>query len=532
MSAPENTFGRVSVAPAVNPWLIAIAVMSGTFMEVLDTTIVNVSIPHMAGTLSASNEEATWVLTSYLVSNAIILPMTGWLANYFGRKRLLMASVVGFTASSFLCGLAPSLPLLILFRVLQGATGGGLQPLSQAILLESFPPRERGMAMGFWGLGIVVAPMLGPVVGGWLTDNYSWRWVFYVNVPVGLFAITMIQLFVFDPPYIKRRAGRIDFWGMGMLVVGIGALQILLDKGQQDDWFSSRFIATLAILSAVALVALIVRELLVDHPIVDLRIFKDRTYATGVFLITILGFVLFGSIVLLPLFMQTLLGYSAFDAGLANLPRGAASFVMMPLVGFLMTRIAPRRLLVTGLVLASTSLYLLSRLNLDAGYWNFFLPLVLQGAALGLLFIPLTTITNGFVPKERMGNATSLFNLMRNIGGSVGIAIVTTVLARNNQGHIQALGARIDAYDPATQHRIAELKGMLMARGLDAAAATRGALAMIWGEVQRQAAALSYGDAFRMLAILFFSMLVLVPLMKTSPNAGGPIGMHGTPRQP
>src|SRR6516225_724564 len=247
--------------PAVNPWLVAIAVMAGTFMEVLDTTIVNVSLPHVAGTLSASNEEATWVLTSYLVANAVILPMTGWLANFFGRKRLLMASVIGFTASSFLCGLAPSLSFLIFFRVVQGLTGGGLQPLSQAILLESFPPRKRGMAMAFWALGIVVAPMLGPVIGGWLTDNASWRWVFYVNVPIGLFAITMTEMFIFDPPYIKRRAGGVDLWGMGFLVVGIGSLQIMLDKGQQEDWFSSRLIVTLAVLAVAGIAAMIVREL-------------------------------------------------------------------------------------------------------------------------------------------------------------------------------------------------------------------------------------------------------------------------------
>jgi len=276
----------------VNPWIVAIAVMFGTFMEVLDTTVVNVSLPHIAATMSATIDEATWVLTSYLVANAIILPMTGWLAATFGRKRLLMMSVTGFTVSSFLCGIAPNLGSLIAFRILQGATGGALQPLSQAVLLESFEPHERGKAMGFWGLGIVVAPILGPVVGGWLTDSYSWRWVFYINLPVGVASIVMTKLFIFDPPYLRRETERIDYWGIGMLVVGIGALQYVLDKGQEADWFADRSILTLSIISAVTLIILIIHEWTTEHPIIDLRVFKERSYATGVFLMTMLGFVL------------------------------------------------------------------------------------------------------------------------------------------------------------------------------------------------------------------------------------------------
>jgi len=516
VSTPERA------VPAVNPWLVAIAVMAGTFMEVLDTTIVNVSLPHVAGTLSASNEEATWVLTSYLVANAVILPMTGWLANFFGRKRLLMASVIGFTASSFLCGLAPSLSFLIFFRVVQGLTGGGLQPLSQAILLESVPPRKRGMAMAFWALGIVVAPMLGPVIGGWLTDNASWRWVFYVNVPIGLFAITMTEMFIFDPPYIKRRAGGVDLWGMGFLVVGIGSLQIMLDKGQQEDWFSSRLIVTLAVLAVAGIAAMIVRELTTEHPIVDLRVFANRTWATGTFLITVLGFVLFGSTVLLPLVMQTLLGYSAFQAGVTNLPRGLASFLLMPFVGFLLTRIEPRKILAAGLVLVSTSLFLVSRLSLDAGPHDFLLPLLIQGAAMGMIFIPLTTVTNDPIPKEQMGNATSLFNLMRNIGGSVGIAIVTTILARHTQMHSAFLGAHVDPYDPATAQRLQAARSAIAATGADAWTARSAALAAAWGEVQRQAAFLSYRDAFLFLSAFFLSMLLLVPLMRKPTHQPGP----------
>src|SRR3954454_5198190 len=301
--------------PQVNPWIVAIAVMFATFMEVLDTTVVNVSLPHIAGSLSATIDEATWALTSYLVANAIILPMTGWLASMFGRKRLLMLSVVGFTMSSFLCGLAPTLALLILFRVVQGATGGALQPLSQAVLLEAFPPHDRGKAMGFWGLGIVVAPILGPVLGGWLTDSYSWRWVFYINIPVGIASIVMTRLFIFDPPYLRAESRKVDYWGIGMLAVGIGALQIVLDKGQQEDWFSSPLITSLALISAGTIIALIIHELKTANPIVDLRVFKARSYAVGVFLMTVLGFVLFGSMVLLPIMLQTLLGYPALRGG-------------------------------------------------------------------------------------------------------------------------------------------------------------------------------------------------------------------------
>jgi MFS transporter, DHA2 family, multidrug resistance protein len=523
--AAEAEAGAAGTAE-VNPWIVAIAVMASTFMEVLDTTVVNVSLPHIAGTLSSSNEEATWVLTSYLVANAIILPMTGWLANFLGRKRLLMGSVIGFTVSSFLCGLAPSLQMLIFFRVIQGLTGGGLQPLSQAIMLEAFPPRKRGMAMAFWGLGIVVAPMLGPVLGGWLTDNYSWRWVFYINIPIGLFAITMTELFVFDPHYIKRGSGRVDYWGMGLLVLGIGALQIMLDKGQQEDWFESRFIVTLAVLAGVGIVSLIVRELRAEHPIVDLSVFRNRTFAAGVFLITVLGFVLYGSTVLLPLFMQTLLGYSAFEAGLATLPRGATSFVMMPLIGLMMTKVEPRKLLATGVVAVSSSLILLSRMSLDVGYWDFFWALVVQGGAMGLLFIPLTTITNDPIPKERMGNATSIFNLLRNIGGSVGIATSTTLLARRAQIHTAVLGGHVDPYGFASRMQLQQMAGAFVQRGSDATTAGRQAAAAAFGRVQQQAAMMSYNDVFFVMALMFGSMLLLIPLMR-KPRHHGPVpGAH------
>src|SRR6476660_4465717 len=290
----ERSAAPAAEIPYVNPWIIAVSVMFATFLEVLDTTVVNVSLPHIAGSLSATVEEATWTLTSYLVANAVILPLTGWLSNFFGRKRMLMLSVTGFTIASFFCGLAPSLPFLIVCRVIQGACGGGLQPLSQAILLEAFPPEKRGQAMAFWALGIVVAPMLGPVAGGWLTDNYSWRWVFYINVPIGIIAILLTQAFVFDPPYLRRERTGIDYWGIGFLVVGMGALQVMLDKGQEEDWFGSRFIVALLLVSILGLGGLILREMRASHPIIDLTVFKYRSYAVGTFLMTIVGFVLYG----------------------------------------------------------------------------------------------------------------------------------------------------------------------------------------------------------------------------------------------
>jgi DHA2 family multidrug resistance protein len=516
-----------SIKPAINPWIIAISVMLGTFMEVLDTTVVNVSLQHIAGSLSVTPEEATWVLTSYLVANAIVLPLTGWLANYFGRRNILLVSVGGFTVFSFLCGIAPNLPLLIIFRVFQGATGGGLQPLSQAILMEAFPPEKRAKAMAFWALGIVVAPMLGPVLGGWITDSYSWRWLFYINIPVGIAAVTMALLFIHDPPYIKRGAGGVDYWGIGYLALGIGALQIMLDKGQEEDWFGSHFILTLGILCVIGLVFFVVRELVTGHPVVDLKIFKNRTYATGVFLMTVLGFVLYGSTVLLPLWLQTLMGYSALEAGMAMLPRGLGSFLFMPIVGILMGKIEARKLLAAGLIIASFSIYQLSKLNLNAGYWDIFWPQLLQGTSMGLLFVPLTTITNGLIPKEQMGNATSLFNLMRNIGASIGIASVTTISARHAQAHVNDLGAHVNVYNPAAQTMLASMKQAFMSRGMDATTAAQQANAGLFGMVQQQASMISYADVFFLLSIMFAACLPLILLMKKAPKGGGGPGAMG-----
>ncbi len=514
------------VQPQINPWLIAIAVMSSTFMEVLDTTVVNVSLPHIAGSLSASTDEATWTLTSYLVANAIILPMTGWLAGRFGRKRLLMMAVTGFTVASFFCGLAPSLPFLIIFRVIQGACGGGLQPLSQAILLESFPPEKRGQAMAFWALGIVVAPMLGPVAGGWLTDNYSWRWVFYINVPIGVIAILLTQAFVFDPPYLRREKTGIDYWGIGLLTVGMGSLQIMLDKGQEEDWFGSHFIITLLVLAIIGMGGLIIRELKAKHPVIDLTVFKYRSYAVGTFLMTIVGFVLYGSTVLLPLLMQELLGYTATHAGVTNLPRGLASFLFMPIVGILTGKVDARKLLAVGLTATAIAMFLVSTFSLDVGFWNFWWPLMIQGAGLGLIFVPLTTVTNDPIPRERMGNATSLFNLMRNIGASMGISAVTTLQFRQMQAHTNILGAHVNGSNPAAQQTFRGLEQVFMSRGADAVTAAHQAEGAVWGMVLRQASMLSYNDVFRFLGGMFLVLLPLLFLMRKPKGGKGPSMAH------
>jgi DHA2 family multidrug resistance protein len=510
----------------VNPWIVAIAVMFATFMEVLDTTVVNVSLPHIAGSLSATIDEATWALTSYLVANAIILPMTGWLASRFGRKNLLLLSVSGFTVSSVLCGLALNLPMLIVFRCLQGATGGAMQPLSQAVLLEAFQPKDRGKAMGFWGLGIVVAPIFGPVLGGWLTDNYSWRWVFYINIPVGVASLIMTQLFIFDPAYIRQQSRRIDYWGIGMLAVGIGALQFVLDKGQEDDWFSSRMITSLAILSAVTLVALVIHELRTDDPVVDLRVFKVRTYAVGVFLMTVMGFVLYGSIVLLPIMLQTLLGYPPMMAGIAMAPRGIGSFFMMPITGLMTGRFDPRKLLTVGFFVGGITLLWLSKLNLQAGYWDIFWPQLISGAGLSLLFVPLTTASMGAIPREKMGNATSLFNLMRNIGGSIGIAMTGTMLVRQQQATTTLLGSHVTAYDPASQAMLAQMRAGFIAAGADPVTATNRAYGALFGTVWRQASMVSFVSIFQILGVLFIALIPLVLIMKRPPHQSAPPPVH------
>jgi MFS transporter, DHA2 family, multidrug resistance protein len=496
-------------------WLVAVAAASSAIMELIDTSAVNVSLPYIAGNLSATVDEATWVLTSYLVANAIILPLSGWLANYLGRKRLLMMSVVGFTVASVLCGLAPNLPLLVCFRVLQGAAGGSLQPTTRAIMLEVFPREERGHAMALWGVGIVVAPILAPMLGGWLTTDHSWRWVFFINVPISFIGLFLVHIFVFDPPYIRRRSSHIDYWGMGMLATGIAALQVMLDKGQEDDWFGSHFIVLMCIIAIAGLVAFVLWELHTREPVVHFHLMRYRTFATGTSLSMILFFGLYGSIVLLPLFMQTLLNFPALTAGIWNSPRGIATLIFMPIAGFLIgKRWDMRALLTAGLVVSAIGAYMFSFLNLNAGPWDFVWPQIVMGAGLSFMFVPLATITVDPIPQEEMGYATSLIAFARNLGAGFGISIFTAFIDRRAQFHQVRLTAEMALHPRAMSGLRAGMQAYLLQQGDAAVRASNQALAGIYQEVLREASVISYLDGFRVLAVLLLLAAPLVWIMK------------------
>jgi MFS transporter, DHA2 family, multidrug resistance protein len=502
-------------------WLVAIAVMASAMMELIDTAAVNVSLPYIAGSMAATASEATWVLTSYLISNAIVLPLAGWLANYFGRKRLLMMAVTGFTGASILCGLAPTLPLLIFFRVLQGAAGGSLQPATRAILLETFPREQRGHAMAFFGVGIVVAPILAPVLGGWLTTDYSWRWIFFINIPVCIIGLILLEAFVHDPPYIKRGTLRMDYWGLGLLVTGIGALQVMLDKGQEDMWFQSHFIVTMALIAGVCLTLFVVLELRAEQPLVHFRLLKYRTFATGTAISATLGFVLYGSIVLIPLFMQELLGFPAITAGFWNSPRGIATMLLMPVVGYLIDRgWEMRGMIFTGMLVSVAGVWGFSLLNLNAGPWNFVWPQVLMGAGLSIVFPPLATISVDPIPTEEMGYATSVISSLRNIGASIGISIVTAELARDRQKAQTTLVSHVTQSRPQVQNLSGGLRAYLFHRGSGPAQATHQALGVIYQQVHQQTAVLSYLHGFQMLGIVFAAVAPLVWIMKPGPPSG------------
>ena len=512
--------------PSFNPWLIAASVMLATFMEVLDTSVANVALPHIAGNLSASTSESTWVLTSYLVSNAIILPATNWLGHRFGRRRVLIVCIAIFTLSSALCGAAASLGMLLFARVVQGAGGGALQPIAQAVLLESFPAAKRGAAMAVYGMGIVVAPIIGPTLGGWITDNYSWRWIFYINVPIGILAALMSHAFVEDPPYIKnQKPGRIDYIGFGLMALGLAALQIVFDKGQEDDWFSSSFIIRTALIAGIALTAFVIWELRSKDPIVNLRVLRNRNFAVGTALIAVMGIVLYGTIALLPLFLQTLLGYPALESGLAVSPRGIGAVISMVVVGRLVGKIDGRYLIMFGFGLTGLATYLLGDIDLQISVGNIAWPQVLSGLAIGFVFVPLTVMATGTLTNEQIGNATGIFNLMRNIGGSFGIAAVTTMLARGAQLHQAAMVHNLTPYDPAYQQRLHELTAALVARG-NPMTAVQQAYGAVYGTLVQQATLLAYIDNFRMLAFLCLLCIPAALLFKRV-KAGRPApAMH------
>ncbi len=521
---PAPPIASTEWRPRFNPWLIAVTVMAATFMEVLDTSVANVALPHIAGNLSATPEEATWVLTSYLVSNAIILPMTGWLGNYFGRKRLLLICIAVFTLASALCGMAGSLGLLILARVLQGAGGGAMLPISQAVLLESFPPAKRGLAMATFGMGVIVAPILGPTLGGWITDNYSWRWIFYINLPVGLLAAIMSEAFLEDPPYIRRNtAARIDFLGFVLLALWLATLQIILDKGQQEDWFGSDWICWFMGISVVAFLGFVVREARVAHPLVDLRILGNRNFAIGLVLMTLLGGVLYGTTAALPIFLQTLMGYPALQSGYALSPRGLGAFVTTSLVGQLVGRVRNRWLITIGFSLLAASSFWLGQINLQMGLRNVIWPSVLNGIAVSFIFVPLTTATMGHLRQEQMGNATGLFNLMRNLGGSMGIAGVTTFLERGAQAHQATMVGHLTAYDAAYAEHLARTKSALVAAAGPVLAAAQ-AQRLVYEQLLQQAKLWAFVDDFRLFGYLCLGCLPLVWLFKRGRGRPGPRG--------
>ncbi len=500
----------------MNPWIVTISVMLATFMEVLDTTVVNVSIPHISGSLGATYEEGTWVVTSYLVSNAIILPMSGWLATYFGRKRLLLFCVAGFSLMSGLCGAASSLPTLIIARVLQGVTGGGMQPLSQAILLETFPREKHGQAMAAFGIGVILAPILGPTLGGWITDSYSWRWIFYLNIPVGLLSFWMIRRFVADPTYIRHDGNKVDAWGIGFLALGLGTLQVILDTGQRKDWWGSRDIRILSVFCVIGLIAFVVRELFTSSPVVDLRSLKDRAFATGAFLYGIVGFSLYASLVLVPMYLEMLLNYPALQAGLAVSPRGIGALIAMPIVGVLVSKFDARKVLAFGFLCGGYSMYLFSGLNLNAGYWDVFWPQVIQGVGMAAMFTPLAAASVSHIAKERMGNATSIVNLMRNIGGSFGIASMTTLLSRRSQWHQNHLAEHVSAADQALQQTLGQYTAYFNLQGADPATAVQRAYGAIYLQLQQQAAMLSFVDVFWVMGVVFLVVLPSLFLLRDS----------------
>lgn len=512
--------------PRHSPWLIAVVVALAAFMEILDTSIANVALPYMAGNLAVSNDESTWVLTSYLVSNAFVLPISGWLADRFGRKRFFITCLLLFTLSSLLCGVAPSLGFLLLFRVMQGAGGGGLQPMAQAILADTFPPQQRGLAFALYGITAVIAPTVGPTLGGWITFNYSWRWIFFINLPVGLLTMFLIYRLIEDPPYLSRTKGagiRVDYIGIALLALGVGALQIMLDKGQEDDWFGSHFILTLAIVSTVCLVSLAIWEWFQKQPIIDVRLFKSFNYASSNLMMFMLGVMLFSSLVMVPQFLQTLTGYTAELAGLV-LSAGAILLLFeMPIVGQLTMKVQARYIIAFGwLCLALAMYYSAFRLDLQISFAAAARLRIAQVVGLGFLFVPITLVAYVGVPAQKNNAVAGMVNFMRNIGSSVGTSIVTTMIARRAQYHQAILAGHTTAGNPNFQSAVNGLAQRLAHSGLSLHEAQMQAYARIYRVVQGQAATMAYIDTFWLLAVGSAIMFVLsFALKKNQPGKGG-----------
>ncbi len=514
----------------INPWMVAFAVSIATFMEVLDTTITNVSLRHIAGSLAAGQEESTWVLTSYLVSNGIILPLSGWLAGVMGRKRFFMLCIAGFTLTSLACGLSLSMPMLVFFRLLQGAAGGGLQPTQQAIVLDAFPPEKRGVVFGVTGITMIVAPILGPTLGGWITDNLTWRWIFFMNIPVGLIALWLVHKYVRDPEHAKSKGvGKIDGIGLGLIALGLGCMQIVLDKGQTEDWFQSNMIIGFTLVAVLSLGFVIFWLLKQEDPVVDLRILKSPGFGLGCLLIFFTGFVLYGSSALLPLLLQTEFGYDATLAGMVISPGGFAVIFFMPIVGKLVGKVPAKYLVTLGFTLCTIGMIYTSVLTPELDYAHFTFARILQTAGLPFLFIPVSTLAYMKIPKEKNNKASAFFSLCRNLGGSIGIAVVISYVARQTQIHQSILSEHLSPLNPVYQNKLANLSHHYISQGQTALEAGGQAMGRLYQELMRQATILGYSDGFVFLACCMTIGIVLTCFMpKNNPRAGAkaPAGGH------
>src|SRR5262252_6933169 len=516
--------------PKFSPWLIAVVVALAAFMEVLDTSIANVALPHIAGNLGASNDESTWVLTSYLVSNAIVLPISGWLATTFGRKRFFLLCIFLFTLTSLLCGLAPSLPLLIFFRILQGAGGGGLQPMAQAILADTIPPHQRGLAFALYGVTAIIAPTIGPTLGGWITDNYSWRWIFFINLPVGIITLLLVSRLVEDPPWLKRTQGagiKFDYIGFGLLAIGIGSLQVMLDKGQEDDWFGSHFILTLAILAGVGLVCCVLWSWFQERPIIDVRLYKNLNFLSANGMMFVLGILLFSSLVMMPLYLQSLMGYTAESAGLVLSGGGLLLLFLMPVVGVLSSKVEARYIIAFGWGALAIGMFISSqRLDLDISFASASTLRMIQVFGLGFLFVPINLVSYVGMPVEKSGSVAGLVNFMRNIGSSVGTSLVTTLIARRAQVHQVYLGAHISPGHPGVEAAAKGLAARLVASGVQVEHAMQIANGLLYRNLIGQATVLAYLDTFLVLSGASAIMFVLSFALKRNQPGSGPVRME------
>ena len=494
-------------------WIITISVMIVSILQILDTSITNVALPHMQGALSAGVEEISWVITSYLAANAIAIPATGWLSARFGRRRFFLACTALFTVSSFLSGIAPNVEFLVAMRVLQGLGGGPIIPVAQAVLWEIFPPQRRGMAMAVWGLGIVLAPTFGPTVGGWIADNWSWRWIFYINLPFGLLGFFLASAVLVDSPNVTRPRS-IDLAGLVLMVIGFGCFQLMLDRGEREDWFDSSFIVGLGLIAICAMAAFVVRELTAKEPILDLRVFADRNFSLGSVVMAGAGLGFYASMLLLALLTQKLMGYDAWTSGLVLAPSGIGQAVILLIVGRLVTHSDQRLLLAMGVLLNGTATYLMANVTLTADFWALAWPRFVQGVGMGFIFVPLQTLALGTIASHQVGNATAAFNMVRNVGGGIGVAFATAMLSRRSQYHQSMLSEHVAMWEHDTVGRLRDWTAHFQSHGADSFTAGRRALAMLYHDTVGQAQVLAYADDFRMISALYWGLLLLIVVMQ------------------